>query len=294
MPSVQNMLERQRNPYDEFPTPENVMEYGEELMEWGKGELFKGKTLFLPCDDYRWSGFSKWFIPRMKEYGIKKLICRSYEKGGHGKLYINENSKEWVTDTQGQGSFLEPEAEKYRDEADLILTNPPFSIKIEFGKWCGSKPYIIILPQHVLTGRFWYIEWWNKRFSMRRIPHRIYPPVPIAWSSNVPNLIPQLQLPAQTLEEVKKQTSKDWAFKNYDDMDAIEIPAPSLIPDDYTGLMGVPLTAVCYDLKNYTVLPKTHAPKIEGKSIFERIFIQRKNETQNTPLPRSTTHTLFD
>jgi hypothetical protein len=279
---------------DEFPTPENVMEYGEELMKWKEKELFKGKTLFLPCDDYRWSGFSKWFIPRMKEYGIKKLICRSYEKQGHGKLYINENGKEWVTDTQGQGSFLEPEAEKYRDEADFILTNPPFSIKIEFGKWCGNKPYIIILPQHVLTGRFWYEEWWNGRFYMRRIPHRVYPPVPIAWSSNIPHLIPQLQLSSQTLEEVKTQTKKDGAFKNYDDVDAIEVPAPSLIPDDYTGLMGVPLTAVCYDLKNYTVLQKTHAPKLEGKNVFERIFIQRKNETQNTPLPRSATHTLFD
>ena len=72
------------------------MQYGEEVMKWKEKEVFKGKVLFMPCDDYEWSGFSKWFIPRMKEYGIRKIICRSYEKGGQGKLYINDGKKEFT------------------------------------------------------------------------------------------------------------------------------------------------------------------------------------------------------
>lgn len=286
MPTVQNMLHRQRSPYDEFPTPENVMEYGEELMGWKEKELFKEKTLFLPCDDYRWSGFSKWFIPRIKEYGIKKLICRSYEKSGHGKIYINENGKEYISDTQGHGSFLEPEAEKYKQEADFILTNPPFSIKKIFLEWCKGKPYIVIIPIHSLCAKFIFEEWREGRLYMTPIGNR-FPKVPVAWGTNIPSLLPAKNIPQNSLWENN-------SYSKYDDYNAIDIPKVTLIPADYEGVMGVPVTLGLYSASDYYVFPKLFGPHLNGKQTFKRIFIQRKNETQNTPLPRSTTPSLFD
>lgn len=286
MPSVQNMLERQRNPYDEFPTPEKVMEYGEELMQWKEKELFKGKTLFLPCDDYRWSGFSKWFIPRMEEYGIKKLICRSYEQGKHGKLYINENGKEYISDTEGEGSFLEPEAEKYKQEADFILTNPPFSIKKIFLPWCKGRPYIAIVPIHSLCAKSIFEEWREGNFYMSPIGNR-FPKTPTAWATNIPSLLPAKTLPSNSIRENN-------SYSKYDDYNAIDIPRVTLIPTDYEGIMGVPVTIGTYSLPEYYIFPRLFGPHINGKQTFKRIFIQRKNETQNTPLPRGTTPSLFD
>lgn len=286
MPTVHNMLHRQQNPYDEFPTPEKVMQYGEELMEWKERGLFKGKTVFMPCDDYRWSGFSKWFIPRMKEYGIKKLICRSYEQGKHGKLYINESGKEYIADTEGEGSFLEPEAEKYKQEADFILTNPPFSIKKIFLDWCKDRPYIVIVPIHSLCAKFIFDEWRRGKFYMTAIG-KLFPEAPTAWATNIPSLLPSKYIRASS-------QFKEGAYSKYDDYDAIDIPKTTLIPADYKGIMGVPVTIGAYSLPDYYIFPKLFGPHINGKQTFKRIFIQRKNETQNTPLPRSTTPSLFD
>ena len=68
----------QLHPHDEVPTPANWFTNLAKLSQWKEKEIFKGKTLLLPCDDYEWSGFAKYFIPRFKELGIAKLICRNY------------------------------------------------------------------------------------------------------------------------------------------------------------------------------------------------------------------------
>ena len=72
------------HPYDEVPTPQKWFENMEAISHWKEKEIFKGKTILFPCDDVRWSGFAKYFIPRMSELRIKKLIFRSYALDGGG------------------------------------------------------------------------------------------------------------------------------------------------------------------------------------------------------------------
>ena len=122
----------QKNPNDEVPTPEIWFRGMEKKAQWEEKEIFKGKTLLCPCDDYEWSGFAQYFIPRFDRLGIKKLICRSFNPDGEGKLYIKTQSGITVKPTEGHGDFREKECERLKEEADLIITNPPYSIKKEY------------------------------------------------------------------------------------------------------------------------------------------------------------------
>lgn len=134
-------------------------------------KAFKGKTVLLPCDDPEWSNFTKFFAQNFERFGLKKLISTSYavesknyksnyqpslfevndpqydenktrkngkiftltrDKSGDGKIDVND--LEW-TYLKGDGDFKSEEIKKLRDEADIIITNPPFSLFREFLAW---------------------------------------------------------------------------------------------------------------------------------------------------------------
>ena len=145
-------------------------------------EVFKGKVILLPCDDPEWSNFTKYFAQNFERFKIKKLISTSYAveskkyKGGYqttlfeekspkfdkrktrikGKIFtltkdktsdgrINIEDLDWKY-LDGDGDFRSEEVKKLRDEADVIITNPPFSLFREFLNWImeAKKQFLII------------------------------------------------------------------------------------------------------------------------------------------------------
>lgn len=130
--------------------------------------VFKGKTILLPCDDPEWSNFTKYFAQNFINFGLKKLISTSYapdsknfktdyqpslfevhspqydynKTSKYGKIFIltHDTSKDGKIDVndlewnylQSDGDFRSEEVKKLRDEADIIITNPPFSLFREF------------------------------------------------------------------------------------------------------------------------------------------------------------------
>ena len=131
-------------------------------------DVFRGKTVLLPCDDPEWSNFTKFFINNFERYGIKKLISTSFAYNSKkvdfdyqptlfetidprfkietsmakGKIFtltkdenkdgkIDEKDLKWDY-LEGDGDFRSDEIKKLRDEADIIITNPPFSLFREF------------------------------------------------------------------------------------------------------------------------------------------------------------------
>ena len=131
-------------------------------------DVFKGKTVLLPCDDPEWSNFTRFFAQNFETLGLKKLISTSYapdsKKEKYGILFEyaadrnggrpkNERGKIFVLDhdtnasgridfddleweyLDGDGDFRSKEVCKLRDEADVIVTNPPFSLFREFLAW---------------------------------------------------------------------------------------------------------------------------------------------------------------
>lgn len=154
--------------------------------------IFRGKIILLPCDDPEWSNFAKFFALHFMDYGIKKLVSTSYaadskttntvyrptlleteapqfdaaKTRAHGKLFVldrkdvngdgvvNIDDLEWRY-LDGDGDFRSDEVTALRDEADIIITNPPFSLFREFIIWLdqGDKRFAIIATTSAITYR---------------------------------------------------------------------------------------------------------------------------------------------
>lgn len=126
-------------------------------VEYNK-DVFRGKTILCPCDDPEWSNFTRYFAANFTRFGMKKLISTSYAKSAsnrqmtifeqnspmydvakhetHGKVFIltSDTNGNGIVDTddirfsdylEGDGDFRSDEVTALRDEADIIITNPP-------------------------------------------------------------------------------------------------------------------------------------------------------------------------
>src|SRR5574344_2504546 len=152
-------------------------------------DVFRNKTILLPCDDPEWSNFTKFFINNFERYRIKKLISTSYAHNSkkvdfdyqptlfetvdprfqieiskeNGKIFIltKDENKDGKIDEkdlswsylQGDGDFRSEEVKLLRDEADIIITNPPFSLFREFVGWLleSKKQFSIIGNMNAIT-----------------------------------------------------------------------------------------------------------------------------------------------
>lgn len=149
-------------------------------------DVFRGKTILLPCDDPEWSNFTKYFAANFTRFGLKKLISTSYAPSSsneqltlfesqsplydaekhstHGKMFtltrdtdgsgqIDTDDIEFSGYLEGDGDFRSEEVTKLRDEADIIITNPPFSLFRDFWDWImdGKTQFVILGNMNAIT-----------------------------------------------------------------------------------------------------------------------------------------------
>lgn len=149
-------------------------------------DVFRDKTILLPCDDPEWSNFTKYFAANFERFGLKKLISTSYAKSAgsqqltlfeqesplfdadkhdtHGKLFtltrdkdgsghVDTDDIEFSGYLEGDGDFRSREVKALRDEADIIITNPPFSLFREFLAWIleAEKQFVILGNMNAIT-----------------------------------------------------------------------------------------------------------------------------------------------
>ncbi|MBQ7056396.1 MAG: DNA methyltransferase, partial [Bacteroidaceae bacterium] len=174
---------------DEFYTQYHDIEREVEAYLEYNPDVFRNKTVLLPCDDPEWSNFTRYFAQNFERLGLKKLISTSYAyeskkyKGPiqltlfetdapqfdagktqtHGKIFVlthdtNGNGRVDIEDLQwqyleGDGDFRSKEVTRLRDEADIIVTNPPFSLFRQFLAWIveAEKQFLIIGNQNAIT-----------------------------------------------------------------------------------------------------------------------------------------------
>ena len=167
--------------------------------------VFKGKTILLPCDDPEWSNFTKFFAKNFKRFGLKKIISTSFAveskkmKSGYqpslfekespifdksksrnnGKIFtltkdISGDGKIDIDDLEwkyldGDGDFRSDEVKNLRDEADIVVTNPPFSLFREFLSWIfeAKKDFVIIGNMNALLTRVFPLIKDNKMWTGR-------------------------------------------------------------------------------------------------------------------------------
>jgi hypothetical protein len=184
-----NLTNAKRAKNDEFYTQYHDIEKEISAYLEFSPDLFRGKTVLLPCDDPEWSNFTKFFAQNFERLGLKKLISTSYAvdsktyKDGYqptlfeindsqfdkiktaknGKIFtlthdktgdhkVNVDDLEWHY-LAGDGDFRSAEIKILRYESDIIITNPPFSLFREFLAWIveADKQFVIIGNMNAIT-----------------------------------------------------------------------------------------------------------------------------------------------
>nr|MCR5040297.1 adenine-specific methyltransferase EcoRI family protein [Bacteroidales bacterium] len=271
--------------------------------------VFRDKTVLLPCDDPEWSNFTKFFAQNFELLGLKKLISTSYapeskkykmpyqptlfetqqpyfnpdKSKTNGKIFvltrdvtgdnrIDINDLEWQY-LEGDGDFRSKEIKKLRDEADIIVTNPPFSLFREFVVWLidSGKQFVIVGSMNAVSYKeiFPLIKenkmWMGNGFQNGNAYFRVEVPREsyadgvfdestnlvkfrnCCWFTNIDHGRRHQPLQLMTMSEnLKHSKHKEIRgckeYIHYENYDAIEVPFTDAIPSDYDGVMGVPLT----------------------------------------------------
>lgn len=275
--------------------------------------VFKNKTILLPCDDPEWSNFTKFFAQNFERFGLNKLISTSYayeskhikepyqlslfesespkfdakKTKSHGKIFILEkdeknsekidiNDLKWDY-LKGDGDFRSKEVKKLKDESDIIITNPPFSLFRKFLNWIieDNKEFLIIGSQNAITYKefFPYIKhnklWMGATCNSEDMVFEVPVGTKISkadrekaerlgyngnftrmgnscWFTNLDHGKRHNPIQLMTYEDnIKFSKHKEIIEKGYqkfDNYDAINIPYSDAIPSDYNGLMGVPIS----------------------------------------------------
>jgi hypothetical protein len=273
-------------------------------------DTFRGKTVLLPCDDPEWSNFTRYFAQNFETLGLKKLISTSYapnskpkdlnaqptlfetdspqfdevKSSQNGKIFtlsrdltgdnhIDVDDLEWSY-LEGSGDFRSDEIKKLRDEADIIITNPPFSLFREFLAWIfeTKKSFLIIGNMNSAGTKIAFDKimknemWLGNSISSGDREFRVPDSYPleaagwridedgnkfirvkgVRWFTNLDhgrrhNPIP-LMTESDNIRFSKHKEIKDIGYQKYENYDAIEVPFTDAIPSDYKGVMGVPIT----------------------------------------------------
>lgn len=340
---------------DEFYT--QYADVAEEMKHYERD--FKGKTILCNCDDPFESAFFKYFILHFNELGLKSIISTSYvDSGLAGKEYPLSCSprayKAIVTEVpdihllrpdetldvetvfscegntlaelNGDGDFRSKECQELLKQADIVVTNPPFSLFREYISQLHrfNKQFIILGNMNAATtkeifpffrdNKVWYGQ------SIRSGDRKFYVPdnyplnasgcgidengrrfirvKGVRWFTNIPSglLCRPLKLTKQFDPEINR---------SYDNYDAIEVSRTANIPNDYNGVMGVPISFLDkYSPDQFRIIMLANgnartnvAPDIleevgyrqhpedrggvtivDGRRTYARILIQRKND----------------
>ena len=259
-----NLRSANANKNDEFYT---MLTDIEKEMRYYK-DFFKGKVVYCNCDDARESNFFKYFSLNFEFLGLKKLITTGYKADGKGVVLVYEGDKNGnrrvdneeiiVNELNGDGDFRSEECIEYLKQADVVVTNPPFSLFRQYVKQLMdyNKKFIIIGNNNALTykdifqlikdNKIWLGINSNKtmEFSMpmsyekwdRIEGNRKYGKVPaISWFTNIEN-----KKRTQPIDLYKRYSFED--YPKYDNFLGFNVDKVADIPMDYDGIMGVPIT----------------------------------------------------
>ena len=334
---------------DEFYTQYNDIQNEMNCYFLYDENFLRGKTVLLPCDDPEWSNFTKFFALNFNIYGLKKLISTSYAADKkkfiykpmrdmfddndlpqfdaskdftHGRIYTLEQSDvdkvDYALDAlnhweylEGDGDFRSAEVKRLRDEADVIITNPPFSKFREFLKWIidADKKFLIIANKNCITykevfplimqnkiwvgGRPMSMEFYFdsvKEFIDNALANdknrtavfkdgRYMTRSPSIWLTNMELAKRHEPISFMTYEQCERYHPKvrGVGFRKYDNYDAIEVPATDAIPADYDGVMGVPITFLDkYCPEQFEILGNAGAYGVDGYSLCAALYIGGK------------------
>ena len=298
-------------------------------------EHFKGKTILCNCDDPRVSNFFRYFSLNFEHLGLKKLIATCYksqdinlfsegntekavyivyegDKNGNKKVDDNELD---IKELQGDGDFRSKECIELLKEADIVVTNPPFSLFREYVALLMEyeKKFLIIGNKNALTykevfsllkankiwtgvrgfsGGMWFKSDYegktekiitDKEGNAAKIIN-----VPSIWFTNLDHSKRHERL-------ILYETYTPEKYPKYSNYNVIEVSKTAEIPMDYDGVMGVPISFMDkYNPEQFEIIGMAEDNGkglsgeaaewdgvnphciINGKAMYKRIFIRKK------------------
>lgn len=123
---------------DEFWT--RYVDIEKELSHY-KDQL-QGKWVYSPCDDYRWSNFTRYFVDNFHSLGISHYTCTNYNIGEGAFRFDYDGEHTTITPLEGNGDFRSQECTTIKDECDLVCTNCPFSLFRDFIYWLDDGTFV--------------------------------------------------------------------------------------------------------------------------------------------------------
>ena len=310
--------------------------------------VFRGKTVLLPCDDPEWSNFTLYFAQHFQTLGLKKMISTSYAPDSkkyktawqpslfeqdapqfdpsktsvRGKIFVldHDRSGDGVIDfhdiewqyLDGDGDFRSSEVTALRDKADIIVTNPPFSLFREFLAWIveANKKLLIIGNTNAITykevfplikdNKLWLGATGFSTDMVFGVPEGTIVPEAYkrkaekmgyvgnytrlgnsCWFTNMEHGRRHQPLSLMTMEEnvmySKHKEIRGKGYQHYDNYDAIEVPFTDAIPSDYDGAIGVPITFLDkYCPEQFEILGQTQGDS--GKELGLRPYPRELKE----------------
>lgn len=334
-----NLQSAKRAKDDEFYTTYETVE--QEVLHY-IGQ-FENKTVLCNCDDPFESNFCKFFLRNFNVLKLKRLICTSYysskiiaaqldpdnnssssfhtkngyvldvtelcnDIAGLSDEYISKFllSHKGIKKLNGDGDFRSRECIEYLKAADIVVTNPPFSlfreIVLEILKY--EKKFLIIGNQNALTYKeiFPLIQnntvWTGYRFGEMkfRVPDSSEPRSTRYWVDETGQKwrslgnamwLTNLDNDRRHQDLMLKKRYIPEEYPKYDLYDAIHVKSITDIPYDYPGIMGVPITIINkYNSDQFEIVGEANhgsdneydlfKPTINGKEVFKRILIRNK------------------
>lgn len=263
-----------RNKKDEFYTQLEDIE--RELIHYK--DFFRGKTILCNCDDPRVSNFTKYFVLNFEFFGLKRLICTCYKNNQPDLFSMNEcdqaiymvydgdkngdrkaNDDEYeIHPLTGDGDFRSAECIELLKQADVVVTNPPFSLFREYVAQLVEydKKFLIVGNQNAITykeifpliqnNQLWlgygfkggaahFFSKYEDTASAGDHKEGMIRVSGVVWFTNIP-------IEKRNEELLLYKTYNPEEYPNYDNYDGINVNKTSDIPCDYYGVMGVPIT----------------------------------------------------
>ena len=305
---------------DEFYT--QLSDIASELQHYK--EHFQRKVVYCNCDDPRTSNFVRYFIDNFESLGLKKLIASCYKENesdlfqaqennpGCYYEYLGKNNEDHPTNVievsyfNGNGDFRSRESVELLKQADIVVTNPPFSLFREFVDQLivHKKKFLIIgnvnaitykeifaLIQHdkawlgVNLGRgisgFIVPEHYTLYGTEARIDemgNHIVSTNNCLWLTNL-----ELRQRHEYLDLTKVYCGNESSYPNFDNCDGINVNKTQDIPKDYHGIMGVPITFLHkYNPDQFEIIRFRKGDDgkdlcIQGKCPYFRILIKNRH-----------------
>lgn len=297
---------------------------------------FKDKIVYCNCDDPRVSNFFHYFSYNFEKLGLKKLITTCYQNqdkdlfSQHDKeqaIYLEyEGDKNGnnvpdpeeigIVHLKGDGDFRSKESIELLKQADIVVTNPPFSLFREYIAQLieYDKKFLIVGHQNAITykevfklikedkvwlgvdngGTKWFAvkdDYDIKTESRKKIidGQKYFSMGNVVWFTNLDN-----RKRHEELILYKSYNKED--YPTYENYDAINLSKVAEIPMDFSGVMGVPITFLYkYNPNQFQILgmassagynkeivgipfvgEKDARPIVNGKNTYARIFIRNK------------------